>query len=84
MLDHSHSWCATGNLFDLTSAVDPDGSGSPDIIAWRDGSLADAVFVESKVKDEVLLNQEKWFREAENTGVSQNQLAIARWRKSRA
>jgi hypothetical protein len=68
----------------ISSAVDPDGGGSPDIIAWRDGSLASAVFVESKVKDDVLLNQEKWFREAENAGVSQNQLAIARWRKSRA
>jgi hypothetical protein len=69
----------------ITNAVDPDGGGSPDIIAWRDGSLATAVFVESKrVKEKVLPNQEKWFSEARNAGVLQNQLAIARWSKSKA
>jgi hypothetical protein len=69
----------------VTNAVDPDGGGGPpDIIAWQDGSISDAVFVESKVKDKVLLDQEQWFREAENAGVSQNQLAIARWSKSNA
>ena len=53
-------------------------------MAWRDGSSASAVFVESKVKDKVLRDQEQWFCEAENAGVSQNQLAIARWSKSKA
>jgi hypothetical protein len=32
----------------VTNAVDPDGGGTPDIIAWRDGSSSSAVFVESK------------------------------------
>jgi hypothetical protein len=68
----------------VTNAADPDGGGHPDIIAWRDGSISNAVFVESKVKDKVLPDQEQWFREAENAGVSQNQLAIARWSKSKA
>jgi hypothetical protein len=68
----------------ITNAVDPDGGGPPDIIAWRDGSSASAVSVESKVKDKVLREQEQWFCEAENAGVSPNQLAIARWRKSKA
>jgi hypothetical protein len=35
----------------ISNAVGPDGSGSPDVIAWRDGSIANAVFVESKMKD---------------------------------
>jgi|ERR1700722_15927667 len=68
----------------ITNAVNPCGSGSPDIIAWREGSLSSAVFVESKLKDSIRPDQEKWFREAENAGVSQNQIAIARWRKSKA
>jgi hypothetical protein len=68
----------------ISNAVGPDGGGSPDIIAWRDGSITNAVFVESKVKDKVLLDQEQWFREAKNAGVSHNQCAIARWRKSKA
>jgi VRR-NUC domain len=59
--------------------------GSPDIIAWREGSIASAVFVESKmVKEAIRPDQEKWFREAKNAGVSHNQCAIARWRKSKA
>jgi hypothetical protein len=36
------------------------------------------------MKDSIRADQEKWFREAKNAGVSQNQLAIARWRKSKA
>jgi hypothetical protein len=37
-----------------TDAVGPNRGGSPDVIAWRDGSIANAVFVESKVKDQGL------------------------------
>ncbi len=68
----------------ITNAVDPDGGGSPDVVAWREGSIASAVFVESKMKDAIRPDQEKWFREAKNAGVSHNQWAIARWRKSKA
>jgi hypothetical protein len=69
----------------ISNAVGPDGGGSPDIIAWREGSIASAVFVESKmVKEAIRPDQEKWFREAKNAGVSHNQCAIARWRKSKA
>jgi hypothetical protein len=68
----------------ITNAVDPDGSGSPDVIAWREDSIASAVFIESKMKDAIRPDQEKWFREAKNAGVSHNQCAIARWSKSKA
>ena len=47
--------------------------------AWCD--IANAVFVESKMKDAIRPDQEKWFREAKNAGVSHNQCVIARWRK---
>lgn len=69
----------------ITSSVSPKGSGRPDIIAWRGDSLAGAVFVESKgIKEKILADQEKWFREALKAGASQNQFAIARWRESKA
>ncbi len=68
----------------ITNAVDPDGGGSPDVIAWREGSIASAVFIESKMKDAIRPDQEKWFREAKNAGVSHNQCAIARWHNSKA
>jgi len=69
---------------DATNSVDPGGGGRPDIIAWRNGSLASAVFVESKgMKERVLPNQERWFREIKKAGASQDQLAIVRWRRSK-
>jgi hypothetical protein len=68
----------------ISDAVDPEGGGRPDVIAWREGSIASAVFIESKMKDAIRPDQEKWFREAKKAGVSHNQCAIARWRKSKA
>jgi hypothetical protein len=65
----------------ISNAVGPDGRGRPDIIAWRKGSIAGAVFVELKMKDAIHPDQEMWFRAAKNAGVSHNQCAIARWRK---
>ena len=66
----------------ITDSVDPKDAGSPDIIAWRDGTLANAVFVESKaLKEKMRPKQVKWFREAHHAGVSLDQLAIARWRE---
>jgi len=66
----------------ITNSVDPKGAGRPDIIAWRDGTLAQAVFVESKgLKEKIRPKQVKWFREAHHAGVSLGQLAIARWRE---
>jgi hypothetical protein len=47
----------------ITDAVNPRGGGRPDIVAWREGSLASAVFVESKgAKEKILPDQEMWFR----------------------
>jgi hypothetical protein len=61
----------------ITDAVNPGGGGRPDVVAWREGSLASAVFVESKGANErILPDQEKWFRAATDAGVSRNQLAI--------
>lgn len=74
-----------GSSYRVTSnAVGPDGGGSPDVIAWREDSIASAVFIESKMEDAIRPDQEKWFREAKSAGVSHNQCAIARWRKSKA
>lgn len=70
-------------LRDFLHTTSPDGKGRrgrPDIIAWRDDSLAAAVFVEYKGPgDKVRPEQGAWFEAALKAGMKREQFAVARW-----
>jgi hypothetical protein len=59
--------------------------GSPDVIAWRDGRLQDAVFIEYKgPSDKVRPGQDLWLRAALRSGLTPEQFLVAKWRKRKA
>src|SRR5439155_3488141 len=66
----------------IRAAATSSASGRPDVVGWRGDALPDVVFVEYKgPNDDVRSGQESWFRTAREAGLSQDQLAVARWRE---
>jgi len=66
----------------IKAAAASSAGGRPDVVAWLGDALADVVFVEYKgPKDHLRPGQDAWFRAALQAGLSQDQLAVARWRE---
>ena len=59
------------------------GGGQPDVIAWRGDTLQDCALIEYKgPSDKVRPGQDAWLNAALRAGLSPDQFAVVKWRKS--
>jgi hypothetical protein len=65
-----------------TDRITGRNGGKPDVMAWRNNSLEETVFIEYKgPRDRIHQGQIKWLQAARLAGMSLDQFAVARWPK---